>query len=228
MVIYRALQRTLLSIITSGLWWQFIKCLIFTGVTLAIFMGIVQTALSYTQFFTTGWIEWVVDNTLIAGASFIAWFLFPILTPLIAAFMYDSIADKIEHKEYKHVVKAQKPKFLPILWHDMRFALWALFLNILLFPLYFIPFLNIVLYYGLNATLLGKEFFSMIGSRFHSIAELKAIRKQHKMIITSAGGVITLLVNIPIVNFAAPFLAVALMVHVFHQLNPQPRNPDYV
>lgn len=154
------------------------------------------------------------------AAVILAMLLFPIALPLIVSFFDDRIADAIETHEYGNVPLPQPQPFWNELWHDIKFSLWALFLNVVSLPIYFIPALNAVWFFVLNGCLLGRQFFVMIAARHMSRGNAAALVVRHRLPIYAGGIIITLCATIPFVNLAAPFWGVALMVHLFHLLYP--------
>ncbi|NBO19373.1 MAG: hypothetical protein EBV03_09140 [Proteobacteria bacterium] len=157
------------------------------------------------------------------GAGAIAWLLFPGITPVIISFFDARITKTIEEKHYPGLLQRPAPPFWPELWHDTRFALKALALNIASLPLYLLPGLNLILFYWLNGYLLGREYFVMVARRHVSLEEANALRKRHSGVITWGGALVALMTTVPILNLGAPFWGVALMVHLYQKLQPSPQ-----
>ncbi len=146
----------------------------------------------------------------------IAWFLFPGIMPVIVNFWGDRIGDIIEEQDY--VKPAAARPFWPELLHDVRFSFMTLLINILVLPLYLLPVINFLLFYGLNGTLLGREFFVMAARRHVSLEEAFALRKRNSWIIFMVGVLLVVCATIPIVNLFAPFWGIAVMTHLYHRL----------
>lgn len=151
------------------------------------------------------------------GAGFLAWLLFPAIMPVIVNFFDDRIATLIEKKDYPNTLP-RSPDFWPELWHDSKFTLFALTINIVVFPLYFFPLLGQILFFLVNGYLLGREFFVTVAKRYMPIAEAIQLRKQHRMRVLIAGMALVLAAVTPIVNLFAPFWGIALMLHLYHRL----------
>ncbi len=149
------------------------------------------------------------------GGMVIAWFLFPLLYPILISFFDDRIAEAIEREDYPQLPPA-KPPFWPNVLQDTLFCLKALGLNILFLPLYLMPLAGIMIYYGLNGYLLGTQFFRMAAGRRVSKAEAAILQKQARASILLAGIGISLCSTIPLFNLVAPLLGVAAMLHLFH------------
>src|SRR5690606_18771637 len=99
------------------------------------------------------------------AALILAWFLFPGIMPVIVHFFDNRIAGAIERRDYPASPQPAQQPFWPEFWHDVRFALLAVGLNLLALPLYLFPPLNLLVFYGLNGYLLGREFFGMVARR---------------------------------------------------------------
>jgi uncharacterized protein involved in cysteine biosynthesis len=149
------------------------------------------------------------------GGIFAAWFLFPLLYPLLVNFFDDKMVAVIEKADYPDVPPAQPP-FWPTFAHDMEFSLKALLFNILCLPLYIIPLIGLCVYYALNGWLLGTQFFRMIAGRRIAKAEADALERRFRPSILMAGIAISFFSTIPVLNLAAPLLGVATMLHLFY------------
>jgi CysZ protein len=196
-------------------------------------IGLTIAALSGFVIFTSGFFIWLghaLEGSSVApllpwlgsiGSVLIAWFLFPGIMPIIASFFDDRIAHTIEQYEYT-AQPARNPALLPELLHDIRFALTAILLNIVVLPLYLLPVINLVLFYVLNGYLLGREFFVMSAKRHMSVGEAEILRKRHGRSVMTAGIAIAVAATIPLLNLLAPFWGIALMVHLYHRLAGTP------
>ncbi len=163
------------------------------------------------------------------GGGLIAWFFFPLLYPILISFFDDKIAEAIERENYPQL-PAAKPPFWPTIANDVLFSLKAVGLNIIFLPLYIVPVLGIIIYYGLNGYLLGTQFFRMAAGR--RIAKPHAVQLQKKAsgTILLIGIAISFFSTIPFLNLAAPTLGVATMIHLLHELlgnNKQKILPPY-
>lgn len=151
------------------------------------------------------------------GGVTVAWFLFPLLYPILISFFDDKIAEAIERADYPQLPPAQPP-FWPTFASDFWFSLKALALNIICLPLYLFPVVGLFIYYGLNGYLLGTQFFRMTAGRRVSMAEAKIMQKKAGSSIFLIGVAISFSATIPVLNLAAPVIGVATMLHLFHEL----------
>jgi CysZ protein len=209
--------RAIRSLATPGMLGVFVFSIILTVVML---MGFVGIATSFFIWFAaqmhgsslSAFMPWIGG----VGAGLFAWCLFPGIMPIIISFFDDKIARVIEGYDYPDMKQPEKRSFWPEFLHDVRFAVMALLLNIVVLPLYLLPGVNLVLFYVLNGYLLGREFFVMAARRHMPLAEAEALRKRHSRSVLAAGIMLTLLATIPLINLLAPFWGVAVMVHLYH------------
>jgi CysZ protein len=157
-----------------------------------------------------------------AGGMVLAWFLFPLLYPILVSFFDDWMVAAIEREDYPQLPRAQPP-FWPTLLHDFIFSLKAIGLNILCLPLYLVPFIGIPVYYALNGHLLGTQFFRMAAGRRISRGEAEALERKAYYLILFTGIAISFFSTIPVLNLAAPLIGVASMLHLFHALRGAPK-----
>ena len=100
-------------------------------------------------------IDW--GATFISGI--IAYFVYPLLLPLMISFFDTAIADAIEREEYPNLPDTEPP-YWPTLAQDIKFTLKVVLINIVILPLYLLPGVNFLLslegiLHGLRATRLN-------------------------------------------------------------------------
>lgn len=208
------------SVFAPGMLGVFIKSLLLSLLVLVGFVVLVTSiaagvapmfAQTYPQ-----WSEWLPYLTG-AGAMLFAFFLFPGIMPIIVNFFDNRIATNIERQDYP-AARPIDPPFWPEFWHDVRFSLLAITLNILVLPLYLVPFVNIFVFYVLNGHLLGKEFFVMVARRHRTLSNAKALYNAHSRTVFAGGVILTIIATIPLVNLFAPFWGIAMMTHFYHAI----------
>ena len=161
-------------------------------------------------------INWAVGVVLGIGG----WFMLPVLVLLISAAFQEITINKVEQSEYPKEMRTEEPRFWTDLRHDIRFALKALLLNLLVVPFYFIG-IGFVLSVILNSYLLGREFFENAAGYHLGKPGARELGRRHKKLVYGSGLVITLLTLLPVANLFAPIIAVVWMVHVYHGVNPR-------
>jgi CysZ protein len=193
-------------------------CFIVTAALLVSFIASVKWAFGSIELVSIGFIDTAIDYLGGIGATIIAWFLFPLLTPIIASLFCDITAKKIEQKDYAGKLQPIKQSITANLISAILFTLKSLFLNILCLPFYFIPLLNIFIYYLLNSYLLGREFFEIAANRYIEPSAVNSLRRKNRFAVMSAGLMITFATNLPMINLVAPIIAIVLMMHLFARL----------
>lgn len=208
------------SVFAPGMLGVFVKSLLLSLVVLVGFViGVTLLAAEMAGYIGLGYPEL---STLLPwltgfGATLFAYFLFPGIMPVIINFFDNRIATIIERQDYPDA-RPIEPPFWPEFWHDVRFSLKAVLLNILVLPLYLVPVINLFVFFVLNGHLLGKEFFVMVARRHRSLSNAKALYHAHSRTVFAGGVILTLIATIPLVNLFAPFWGIAMMTHLYHAL----------
>lgn len=167
-----------------------------------------------TDFVETGWLDTALDWIASIGGAIVAWFLFPICIPLIAALFQERLAEKIEKKYYSDT--CYQSKWTPAMLAGVKFVCLALLLNIIALPFYLIPLLGTVLYYWLNAYLISRECFNLVGYRILPPKESDQLRKTINAPLIGFGVLLVIGTHIPLLNFVMPLIAVLVATHYFH------------
>jgi CysZ protein len=186
-------------------------------ITATTFIGlyiVVWLVLSHVSIAETWWIDMLVD--VLGGLTVIAltWFLFPAIVSLVMSFFLDRIVDAVERSYYP---QRAPPTPLPI-WQNiavaLKFTTVTVLVNLIVLPLYLIPGLNLMIFYGVNGYLLSREYFELVALRRLTPANARALRRANALRLFIAGLLMTALLTIPLVNLLAPLIAAAFMVHL--------------
>lgn len=213
-MLFVAAFRALRNLLLPGVVRIFLWCLL---AYIAAFAGVAWLATWLVDRFATLPALQGTWATVLAGAGgmMLAWFLFPLLYPVLVSFFDEKVAEIIDREDYADRPQAVAP-FWPTLGNDIAFTLKALALNLVFLPLFFIPLLGFVLYYGLNGYLLGMQFFRMAAGRRVTREEAGRLQKENFAAILLAGVAISFMATLPVLNLAAPLLGVATMTHLFY------------
>lgn len=212
----RAFARTIRTLSSSHFLGLLVKTALLALIAYTLFLLAAAMGLRSFDLFENATTELVADAGFTIFFGIVAYLLLPILLPLIAAFFQESIADRIENKDYpEYMPPACERPFLKELWDDTKFVGLVLLLNILLVWSYFTPLAPFT-YYGLNGYLIGREFFETAATRHIGRDNAKKLRKEHGFSVFLCGVSIVFLTNIPVVQLIAPFVGVAMMVHLYH------------
>ena len=128
----------------------------------------------------------------------------------------EDLALAIELKHYPNLPAPRNQSKWELLIVTSKFVTFSLILNILAFPVYAILFFlgpfNLLIYYVLNGYLIGREFFEIVAHRRLAPIQAKMLRQRFKGQLFIVGVIIVFLMTMPVVNFVAPLVAVAVMV----------------
>ncbi|MEJ2054080.1 MAG: EI24 domain-containing protein [Calditrichaceae bacterium] len=145
------------------------------------------------------------------------WFMLPSLTILIGGMFQETVIGRVEDTYYPDAVRKESPKFWPDFFHDVRFTIKSVLLNILVFPFYFFA-VGFIISILLNTYLLGREFFETAAGHHIGKAEANKILKQNKTRIYGGGLIITVLNLVPLLNIFMPVIGMVWMVHVYQDI----------
>ncbi len=217
-------SKTIDSVTRAGLVGLMLAC---AGLALAVVVVLVAAVTSITAHLVdlqTGWLDSLVNWIAGVVTGVAGWFMLPALVVLIAGMFQEKTIDRVERAYYPDQVRSREPRFWPDLRHDVGFTLWALSLNILVLPLYFLG-VGFLVSIALNSYLLGREFFESAAGYHMGKPGAKALGEQHKKTVYAGGLVITLMTLVPLLNLFVPLLAIVWMVHIYHGLRRNPSAP---
>lgn len=162
-------------------------------------------------------LPWV--GTLGGVAAFIlSLLLFPAVVSLVAGFFVEEIAAAVEARHYPGLPAPRNQPLSEAMALALRFTGLVLVANLLALPLYLVPGLNVILFFGVNGYLFGREYYEMVAVRRLDGAATVALRKGARLRLWLAGAGIAGLTMVPVANLFVPILATAFMVHVFETL----------
>jgi uncharacterized protein involved in cysteine biosynthesis len=216
--VFSALWKTL-TLFQEKRFWRVIKWSLLT--TTATFVGlaiVVWVVLAKTDFFTTRWLDTVVD--VLGGLTVVVltWLLFPAVATLVIGLFLETIVVAVENRYYPFLPAPTSLSLGQSLLVALQFTVVAVVLNLLALPLYLIPGLNLLIFYGVNGYLLSREYYELVALRRVHPATAKSMRKTHRLQLFTAGVLITVLFTIPLVNLIAPLIVTAFMVHMVEGL----------
>ncbi len=167
-------------------------------------------------------LEVVFGAALVGGVLFASFILFPAVMVMVLSFLLEEIAGAVEARHYPSHPPARPQPIGEMLRSGLAFAAMAVAINLLALPFYllliFLPPFNLILFYGVNGYLFGREYFEIVALRRQQPADAKRLRRRYRGRLFLAGILITVMMTIPIVNLFAPIVATGFMVHVFEDL----------
>jgi uncharacterized protein involved in cysteine biosynthesis len=194
----------------------------------AILIIAASVALGALELSGIGFVDWAIALLGGLAAAFIAWMLFPVIAAEVVYVFLDEVVSAVEARHYPHLPKATPVAEWRYVVAGIRLLLLMGVFNLLILPISFIPFANILypaLYLLINGILLGREFWEVVAPRRMSFAEAHTLRRRHRFKVFVSGIVIALLFLVPVFNLIAPVVATAFMVHVHRRvLGDEPGN----
>jgi uncharacterized protein involved in cysteine biosynthesis len=181
---------------------------------------------------STGWhspwqiLAWVLSIAATLGIITGAIFLMPAVTAFVGTFFTDEIGEEVERAHYPAEPLGQALPLWRAVYEGSKTGLLALAIYLCALPFLLFAGLGLVIMFLASAYLLGREYFLLAAMRFRSPDEAKALRRAERTRVFLAGLLIALFVSIPIVNFATPVFAMALMVHMHKRMSG--RRPELI
>ncbi|RJP88653.1 MAG: hypothetical protein C4518_10755 [Desulfobacteraceae bacterium] len=211
------LLKTFRSLFKVNLWGLMFACAVLAVAVVLGAAGMITWVTNYFVHIKMGWLDMIFNGMIASITGIAGWFMMPALIVLIAGMFQEKAIYRVETVYYPDFVSNEEPKFWPDAWHDIKFTLWALFLNILIIPLNFFG-IGFILSIILNSYIIGREFFESAAGYHLGKKKAKELSQQNKKVILGGGLVITLMALIPLLNLFTPIVAIVWMVHVFHNL----------
>lgn len=179
-------------------------------------VGFVLSALAQTG---TGWLDDLLVWLGAIGTFVLALIFFPGSVQLVSGLFADRVADTVVSTHYPDVPAPRPIPLSEVLGDGLRFAFVTIGLNVLVLPLYLLlPGLNLLIFYGLNGYLLGREYAEMIGQRTMDRTALQTFRRANRGALFVGGVLIAALSTIPGLNLTTPVVATAFAVHEHERL----------
>ena len=167
--------------------------------------------------------KWVSGLLFASGIGFVTILLFPGIVIIVVGFFLEDATKAVEAKHFPNLPKGRAQPAQEIFKSTLRFACLVSLVNTIALPFYivlfFIPPLNLILFYVINGYLTGREYFELVSNLRLDPNETARLRKRHRGRIQLAGVLLVFIMTIPIVNLIAPVIATAFMVHLFHSID---------
>ena len=194
------------------------------AITLAVFAlagGVLLTAL-YRYLLTTGFAFSAEVSTLAAIVLTViaGWLLFRIVALFVLQFFADEVVRAVEHRHYPTVAHGLRD--VPM-GEEFRASVRS-FLRAIAFNLVALPFAILllatgigtaILFWAINAWLLGRELQDMVWLRHRRSAE--DVQPLGGPTRFALGGVVAALLLVPFANLLAPVLGAASATHLVHR-----------
>lgn len=193
--------------------------IVLSVVVLAALAGGLGYLLYHTTLFDAPYLNGAVE--LLGGLAILvlAWLLFPAIVTLVLGFYLDGAIALVEARRYARTTPPSRQSIAAAVGGGVRLALLGIALNLLALPLYLLlPGVSLVLFYGLNGWLLGREYFELVALRRLDARQTRLLWLAERPRLVAAGVVIAFLLTVPLVNLAAPLIGALFMLHLVERL----------
>ncbi|MBW2010702.1 MAG: EI24 domain-containing protein, partial [Deltaproteobacteria bacterium] len=128
--------KTLSSLKKADLLGLMLTCAVLALVVVLGAVGLITWITAHLVNIQMGWLDTLFNFIVSTLTGIGGWFMLPALTVLIAGMFQEKTINRVERIYYLNSLRSEEPEFWPDACHDIKFTLWALFLNILVLPLY--------------------------------------------------------------------------------------------
>jgi len=180
-----------------------------------IIWGLFNSVQIFELNFLNKLISWAVGIILFITAS-------AILGPLIAvlgSIYSEEIAHHVEKKHYPNRMGHRLVGVAESIKASGHLLLKSLTVNILLTPIYivggFVPIISVLIFFGVNGYLLGREFFEIVASRHIGRGDRVLFWKANRGGSIFIGVIIVCLSTVPLLNLVSAMLGVIISTHFF-------------
>ena len=161
-----------------------------------------------------GWLGIVAAIAAGLGLALVLALMIAPITALVAGLFLDDVAEIIEREDYPGEPAGTPLPLARSVFVSLKFLGVVILGNIVALFLLFVPGINLIAFFVINAYLLGREFFEFAAMRHRTETEAKALRSHYGVTVFLAGLLIAGFMAIPIVNLLTPLFAATMMVHL--------------
>lgn len=215
-----------LTLLREGTFWRLLwHSILITIASFIALYGVVWAVLAHVTITDIWWLNTLIDVLGGLGVLVLTWLLFPAVATLVISCFLDRVIVAVERQYYPQLPAPTPLSIWQSLAAALKFTITLLAVNLIAMPLYLVPILNVIVFYGANAYLLGREYFELVALRRLDPRTAQGLRRAHRLRFFIAGLLMTALFTIPIVNLVASPIAAAFMVHLVIMLK-YPHDPS--
>lgn len=190
-------------------WSLGLTAVVFAGLWTIVWLVLTRTAVSELR-----WIDTTVDVLGGLAAIALTFLLFPGVAAAILSLSADRIIGAVEARHYPQLPPPRDQPLGEQVAMALRFLAVVVVLNLAALPLYLVPVVNALVFYGLNGYLLGREYFEMVAPRRLETAPRRELWRRRRLGFVLAGAAFAFVSTLPLVNLLAPVIAAAVMTHL--------------
>jgi CysZ protein len=162
--------------------------------------------------FETFWLDTVIDALGGLAAIILTVVLFPGVVAAILSLFLERIVVAVEARHYPTLPPARQAPLAEQIGGALKFLAIVVAANLVVLPLYLIPFVNLLVFAALNGYLLAREYYGSVAPRRLSVEGQKRLWRLRRATFISAGVVLALASSVPLVSFVVPVVAAAVMI----------------
>jgi CysZ protein len=190
-------------------WSLGLAALIFAGLWLTVWLVLGHTAMTDWP-----WVDTALDVFGGLAAIVLTFVLFPGVVAALLSLFAERIVGAVERRHYPSLPPARAQPIAEQIALALRFLGAVVLLNLLALPLYLVPVVNALIFYGLNGYLLAREYFEMVAPRRLESGPRRELWRRRRLGFFLAGVAFAFFSTLPFVNLLAPALAAAAMTHL--------------
>jgi uncharacterized protein involved in cysteine biosynthesis len=187
------------------------------GLTLAA-LALVWTGLgwvlTHTRFFENTWLDFgagALGGLALAALSYV---LFPGVVAAFLGLFLEDVAAAVEARHYPGLPPPVRRSLAAEIGGSAALLFVSLAVNLLVLPLYLVPGLNLAVFLATNGFLLAREYVTMSAARRLDSPGARRLWRERRGQAWLAGAAFAGLSLVPLVNLAAPVVAVAATTHL--------------
>ncbi len=161
------------------------------------------------------WIQWLVEKVLLLFASYLILIIGVIIAVVIVGFFTPLVVRKLKSRHYPPFAIKGHGSLLYVLWYAIKSFVIMILLYVLLIPVYFIPFVNILAFHLPAYYFFHKMLVFDVGSTINTQKEYQQIKATVGNQIRLRTLLVYLLTLIPFVGIIFPLLFVIYLSHIF-------------
>jgi uncharacterized protein involved in cysteine biosynthesis len=144
-----------------------------------------------------------------------------LMAPVASAFtglFLEDVASAVERRYYPGLLAPNPVPLSTAALDSIRYFGVLVGLNLLGMVVFvFSGGLGFVVFWGINAYLLAREYFTMVALLRHTVAEAHALRRKHNIRLWFAGLWLAVPLSIPFINLLMPVIGSAAFTHIYHR-----------
>jgi uncharacterized protein involved in cysteine biosynthesis len=160
------------------------------------------------------WLSWITQAGGAAAGVFLGWWLFLPVALGIAAQFTDSVAGAVERRHYPGLAEPAGASLLAQAGYGVWFGVKLLALQLLLLPLFFIPFLGALLALLISAHGLGAGLLREVALRRMNLAHSRIAWQRLRWQGWMLGLALALMAMVPVLNLFVPIIGIAAAAHL--------------